>query len=267
MALRALRTMVMKVLRDRPQWIIFGTIVLAAAIGGTVRILTAPPTQTATQPQAAPEVPEAVIPADDASVELFESPMVELSAELRKAATPSELLSSTASQDRLSVISAGRVDPFAPITRSIGATAKPPAAEATTAVTGVDPSIANLPTAPVSSRPDLPPVPTVTAAPPPLPSIPVATRPLSIPALPTGFPQANPVPQNPVQAIELTGVIQVGDRVGIIVRESNGQTSRHLFEGDLLAGGQVRIKSIDMSTQQPLVILEYQGKEYPRMVG
>jgi hypothetical protein len=75
------------------------------------------------------------------------------------------------------------------------------------------------------------------------------------------------VPQNPVQAIELTGVIQVGDRVGIIVRESNGQTSRHLFEGDLLAGGQVRIKSIDMSTQQPLVILEYQGKEYPRMVG
>jgi hypothetical protein len=194
--------------------------------------------------------------------------MIELSAELRKAATPSELLGSTASQDRLSVISTGRIDPFAPITRGIGATSsQQPSTEATTAATGTTPSIANLPTAPVSSTPDLPPVPSIAAAPPPLPSIPVAANPISIPSLPTGFPQTNSAPQNPVQAIELTGVVQVGDRVGIIVREGNGQTSRHLFEGDLLAGGQVRIKSIDMSSQQPLVILEYQGKEYPRMVG
>ena len=254
-----------KVLRDQPQWIILGTVVLAAAIGGTARVLMVP-TPTATQPQS---LPETVFPAADDSEQLFESPMVGLSAELRKAATPSELLGSTASQDRLSVITTGRSDPFAPITRSIGATTSSQRsnADTTTATPGVDPSIANLPTAPVSSTPDLPPVPSVNLTPPPLPSIPVATSPITIPPLPTSFPQAHPAPQNPVQAIELTGVVQVGDRVGIIVREGNGQTSRHLFEGDLLAGGQVRVKSIDMSNQQPLVILEYQGKEYPRVVG
>lgn len=74
------------------------------------------------------------------------------------------------------------------------------------------------------------------------------------------------MPQSPVEAVELTGVVQVGDRVGVIVRESNGQTSRHVFAGDLLAGG-VRLKAIDLSAKEPLVILEYQGEEYTRMVG
>jgi hypothetical protein len=100
----------------------------------------------------------------------------------------------------------------------------------------------------------------------------MATSPVTIPALPSipslssstssGF-----TPQNPVQALQLTGVVQVGDRVGVIVRESQGQTSRHLFVGDHLANGQIKVKAIDLSAGEPLVILEYQGKEYPRIVG
>jgi len=74
------------------------------------------------------------------------------------------------------------------------------------------------------------------------------------------------VPQSPLEAVELTGVVQVGDRVGVIVREGQGQSSRHVFAGDLLAGG-VRVKSVDVSAQQPLVILEYQGQEYTRVVS
>jgi hypothetical protein len=61
--------------------------------------------------------------------------------------------------------------------------------------------------------------------------------------------------------------VQVGDRVGIIVREGSGKTSRHIFVGDSLAGGQVKVKSIDLSAQEPVIILEYQGQEYPRVVG
>ncbi|HEY9887935.1 MAG TPA: hypothetical protein V6D02_06000, partial [Candidatus Obscuribacterales bacterium] len=127
---------------------------------------------------------------------------------------------------------------------------------------------------------DLPPVPQVNFAPPALPPIPVAASPVTIPSLPSNLPQlgnlpqpstsgapvAAPLPQDPLQAIQLTGVVQVGNRVGVIVREGAGQTSRHLFEGDLLAGG-IRIKAIDLSAQEPLVILEYQGREYSRMVG
>jgi hypothetical protein len=77
----------------------------------------------------------------------------------------------------------------------------------------------------------------------------------------------NPIAQDPLQSIELTGVVQVGDRVGIIVREANSRTSRHIFVGDYLAGGQIKVKSIDLSAQEPLVILEFQGQEYHRMVG
>jgi hypothetical protein len=255
------------VLRNRPQWLIIGTVVLAATVGGALRIFSGAETTKT------PAVVESAEPTEstEPTAELFQSPMVRISTELRKAATPSELVNSTASEDRLSVIAAGRVDPFAPITRTIGATSSPRKPEEATANNGAStsPNIAALPTAPVANTPNLPPVPTISVAPQPptLPAIPAAPNPVSIPALPNSVAPATPVPLNPVDAIELTGVVQVGDRVGVIVREGQGQTSRHLFEGDLLAGGQIRVKSIDLSAQEPLVILEYQGKEYPRMVG
>ena len=229
-------------LRQRPQWIVIGTVMAAAVVGGTLRIISSLDTASPVAESApADTVESTAAPAE--TPELFNSPMLSLSAELRKAATPSELVPSTPTSDRLSVVTAGRLVPFAPITQSIGAT--------------------------VSAAPNLPPVPYVSPAPAPqlpLPAIPVAANPLSIPALPS-FPQAAPVPQSPIDAVELTGVVQVGDRIGVIVREGNGQSSRHIFEGDLLGGGQIRVKSIDLSSQEPLIILEYQGQEYTRMVG
>ena len=251
-------------LRNRPQWLIVGTIVFAAMVGGALRFFLG---QEPTTPPISVDSADAAEP----TTELFQSPMVTLSNELRKASTPSELVNSTSTEDRLTLIAAGRSDPFAPITPTIGATPSRSNRNtpAETASTNVDPNVSALPTAPVANVPDLPPVPTVSVVPqpPPLPSIPAAPNPISIPSLPNNLPQIAPVPQNPVQSIELTGVVQIGDRVGVIIREGNGQTSRHLFEGDWLGGGQIRIKSIDLSAQEPLVILEYQGQEYPRIVG
>lgn len=257
-------------IRQRPQWLLIGIILSAAIIGGVLRVMLAQktaPTATATsQPVTSTETNE--------TAQLFESPMISLSAELRKAVTPSELVRSTASDDRLSVVTTGRVDPFAPITRNISATSSP--SQATPEVETA-PQIAvssnrapvspNLPTTSISQIPDLPPLPTPGATPPPLPAIPMAINPLPIPALPSTLPGASAVPQSPVEAVELTGVVQVGDRVGVIVREGNGQSSRHVFAGDLLAGGQVKLKAVNLSAQQPLVILEYQGQEYTRIVG
>ena len=255
-------------LRQRPQWIVIGTVMAAAVVGGTLRIISSLDTASPVAESApADTVESTAAPAE--TPELFNSPMLSLSAELRKAATPSELVPSTPTSDRLSVVTAGRLDPFAPITQSIGATSSPKKQEAVPATNVAPPVAPTLPTTAISAAPDLPPVPYVSPAPAPqlpLPAIPVAANPLSIPALPS-FPQAAPVPQSPIDAVELTGVVQVGDRIGVIVREGNGQSSRHIFEGDLLGGGQIRVKSIDLSSQEPLIILEYQGQEYTRMVG
>ncbi|NER80440.1 MAG: hypothetical protein F6K42_12860 [Leptolyngbya sp. SIO1D8] len=249
----------MTTLRQRPQWLVIGSVVLAAAIGGALRIFS-----IQEQPSISHKPAHSEQTAE--STELFESPIVSLSDQLQSAASPSDLLLSTSSEERLVSVAAGRLDPFAPVTQTVSR----PNTQATSAsVTPVqDSSTPALPQAqPVVSAPTpqtLPPVPTVNLAPPaaPLPAIPIAVNPIPVAPLPSYA-----APLNPVEAIELSGVVQIGDRVGVIVREANGQTSRHIFAGDYLGGGQVLVKAIDMSAQEPLVILEYQGREYPRMVG
>ncbi|MBE7386214.1 MAG: hypothetical protein F6J95_033090 [Leptolyngbya sp. SIO1E4] len=249
-------------LRQRPQWLILGTVILAAAIGGALRVFsTQAPPATSRNPEQQEQPAE--------STALFQSPMVSLSDQFQGVASPAELLISTSSEERLSAVSAGRLDPFAPVTQAVARpqTAQSTPATASASVTPVPEAVATsqpLPTAPVTSTTALPPVPNFNGAPAPapLPAIPIAANPIPIPSLPNYA-----VPLDPVQAIELSGVVQIGDRVGVIVREANGQTSRHIFAGDYLAGGQVLVKSIDLSAQEPLVILEYQGQEYPRMVG
>ncbi len=260
-----------KAVRQRPQWLIWGgSLVGAVIVGGLLRMLLAP-TPSTSQADFVPAEEAAQSSASPAPT-LFESPMIGLSEQLQRA-TPADLVISTSSKDRLSVIATGRPDPFAPITRSLGHGRRKADSESsntnasnTVPSRPAQPLPEALPTAPVSALPDLPPIP---AAPPvALPPIPVATAPVTIPALPSSLPQtAAPSPQDPVSAIQLTGVVHVGNRIGVIVREGEGQTSQHLFVGDHLANGQIRIKSIDLSATEPLVILEYKGKEYPRIIG
>lgn len=68
--------------------------------------------------------------------------------------------------------------------------------------------------------------------------------------------------------IEITGVVEVGGQVSIILRAPNEHTSRYVRVGDYLANGQVLVKRVDMQAGgEPLVILEQDGVEVPRYVG
>lgn len=257
-------------LRRHPKWLILGSVIIAAAlVGGTLRIFS-----TSNQPSDERTLDNQT--SGEEPAELFKSPIVSLSAQLRGAARPDNLLVSTSSPDRLATVSAGRDDPFAPVVKSNGgpipprSTAKSNTSTGVTSPQGGDASTNNqsLPSVPVSNSANLPPLPSVSwsPVPPPLPAIPIAANPVPVPVSPN---YATPLeaPLEPMQAIEVSGVVQVGNRVGIIARESSQQTSRHFFAGDYLVGGQVLVKSIDLSAQEPLIILEYQGKEYPRTVG
>ncbi|MGF1523802.1 MAG: hypothetical protein ACFBSF_15910 [Leptolyngbyaceae cyanobacterium] len=256
-------------LRRNPQWVILGFVMMAATIGGALRIF-AHPEQSLSGESSVNSGSHAT-----RSIEPLKSSVGPISTSLEAAADPSALLIATPSaEDRLADLpGTGRPDPFMSVLQAVErprpsqSTATPDlasaASESETTNSGTPQSI---PATSVSDTVDLPPVPTTTwspqPAPLPLPAIPVANAPVSIPSLPTYS-----APVDPMQAIELSGVVQLGDRVAVIVRESNDTTSRHMFAGDFLAGGRIKIKSIDLSSQEPLIILEYQGKEYPRIVG
>jgi multidrug efflux pump subunit AcrA (membrane-fusion protein) len=80
-------------------------------------------------------------------------------------------------------------------------------------------------------------------------------------------PTNSPVLQSLIDQIAITGVAQIGNTVSVIVQEPGSVSGRHVRPGDMIAGGQVRIKSVDTSTPEPLVVLTYNGRDYTRTVG
>ena len=70
-----------------------------------------------------------------------------------------------------------------------------------------------------------------------------------------------------VDQVVVSGVVQLGSGVSVIVTEPGSTVSRRVSQGDLLAGGRIKVKSIDMAGQEPLVVLTYDGKDYTRSVG
>ncbi len=83
-------------------------------------------------------------------------------------------------------------------------------------------------------------------------------------------PIAIPVPRpDPVlaKAVEVTGVVQIGNQAFAIVNAPNEPTSRYVQEGQRLAGGQVLVRRIDFNRAEPVVILEQLGVEVVRAVG
>jgi len=83
-------------------------------------------------------------------------------------------------------------------------------------------------------------------------------------------PIASPIPRpDPVlaKAVEVTGVVQIGNQAYAIVNAPNEPTSRYVQEGQRLAGGQVLVRRIDFNRASPVVILEQSGVEVVRAVG
>jgi hypothetical protein len=249
-------------LRQRPALGLLGAMGLAVLVGAGMRFALPPaPTTTGQANQT-----DAVV--DETGLVAFESPMVSVSWRLQSA-TPKTLLASTNGSSRADSIVAGRADPFSPITQSPPVQAPPPvAAAATTPTSGIQagpgsPSnVAPLPIAPIPTTGQLPALPT---SPNPV-AVPSTPAPLAALPSPNQLLGNTPTAASPLQ-VELTGVAQVGDRVALIVREAGSGTSRYTFAGDYLANGQILIKHIDVSAQEPQVVLEYNGREYTRMVG
>lgn len=232
--------------------LLVGSVLLALGVGSGIRLMTATPKATA---------PSEFTPAaSNTGTTAFESgPFVPSSGGLRLA-NPS-LLQSTPKEVRLDTVVAGRPDPFAPVAQPTGgASARRPAEPLATAST--PPAPPQLPVIPVTVTQALPPLPTAV---PPLPELgPVAALPT--PGGFSGTPQGG-LPQSLVDRIEISGVVHIGSRVSVIVKEPGATTSRYVSTGDAIANGQVRIKRIDLSDTEPTVVLEYNGQEFYRSVG
>lgn len=204
---------------------------------------------------------------DETAIPFQSEPFFKPSAPLRLA-DPS-LLRSTSSQARVDAVTAGRPDPFASVVLPGPRVSRPSPAAAV--LTPASPNIARgLPTVPVAVTQSLPPLPQPTAQSVALPSLPAPFLPGSVPPNPASIavaPSGSPVFQNLVDQVVVSGVVQVGSGVNVIVTEPGSTVSRRVVQGDMLAGGRIRVKSVDLSGQEPVVVLTYDGKDYTRTVG
>ena len=242
-----------KLLKDRKLVVVIAAVLASVGIGSAIRLLT-----------------DSSIRAVDASEPMFESVVKDgltpLSSSLAAVSNlPSgsaALLQSTPAQSRLPAIPIGRADPFSSITQ-------PPISSTPTASATVgsvsEQSGGGLPLVPVAATHNLPPLPSLS----PVSLGPtVSTPPPAISASPvSAFPPANAI-LNPIDAIEISGALHIGDRISIIVRESHQASSRYVGVGAYLANGRVRVKRIDMTSgAEPIVVLEQDGQEYFKQVG
>ncbi|MCX8122096.1 MAG: hypothetical protein N3E45_14950 [Oscillatoriaceae bacterium SKW80] len=120
---------------------------------------------------------------------------------------------------------------------------------------------------------------------PKLPDLPVAIGPSLPPELPaasppppqqeqkpTAAPEPPPLPPVPqpdvARAVEVSGLVQVGNETQIIVKAPLEPTSRYVKVGQRLANGTVLVKRVEMNEgSEPVVILEENGIEVVKMVG
>ena len=101
---------------------------------------------------------------------------------------------------------------------------------------------------------------------------PIATVPLNGTSLPpTSLPSLPSVPVSPTalaDTIEISGVVKVGSKWSVIVKEPEAQTSRYVQPGSYLANGQVLVKRIVASAgSDPIVVLQQNGVEITRTIG
>ena len=262
---------------NRKLYLALAGVTLAAILGGaglklmysaksaseaTAATPTADDTVAATNPEAT---------ATEPLVASFATPFVQASPSLQLA--DPALLQSTSSQSRIETIAAGRPDPFAPLVTPNRALQKPtpmavpaPPPPPTGAV-AVQPTVAQpLPVVPVAATQSLPPLPQGI---PSLPSLPIPMVPGSF--APEGevavAPNANPVPLSVIDQVAVSGVVQIGSSVHAIITEPGNSSGRRVAQGDTVAGGRIRVKRIDVSGADPVVVLTYEGRDHYRTVG
>ncbi len=245
-----------QLLKDRKLVVIITAVFASIGLGSAIRLLTDAPNM-----------------AIDAPETLFKSAVKDdltpLSTSLAAAANnlptgAAALLQSTPAESRLPAISTGRADPFSSITQLPPVASNPTTPVAVGAVS--EQSGGGLPLTPVAATQTLPPLPS-------LPPVSLEPAPIAQPAAISASSPANAFPPanaflNPIDAIQVSGALHIGDRISIIVRESHQAPSRYVGVGAYLANGRIRVKRIDMiSGEEPIVVLEQDGQEYFKRVG
>lgn len=103
----------------------------------------------------------------------------------------------------------------------------------------------------------------------------IALKPMPVPAvipveptLPSAPPSPPPSLTDLADAIEISGVVQVGSRVMAIVKAPDEGSARYVQAGDYLAGGKVLLKAIRMGNQgEPTIFLEQNGRTVTKFVS
>jgi hypothetical protein len=175
------------------------------------------------------------------------------------------MIPSTNAQARLSQIpTATRRDPFAallPTNIKVATITSPQSA--TTRSTPIQPQ--KSPTVKPTQAPQISLTPLTPNSLPVLPPLPVNSAPLT----PNTLPVLPPVSRTSLaDAIEITGVIQVGGKVTAIVQSPTESTARYVQPGEYLANGSVLLKRIIMSKNgEPTIVLQQNGVEVTKSIG
>ena len=196
---------------------------------------------------AVPSTPEGSALKPLVAAQTFPKPVVSPTAVLPVPATPG-LITPTNARMRVPTIVTGRTDPFAAISTApirLAAVSRKPAVTLPTPL-------------PAPNQGQLPAFNTP----------PIGQMPLNTPVSPTLLPPAPLSRTAAADAIEVSGVIKIGGRWSVIVKEPESQTSRYVHAGAYLANGQVLVKRIVAGAgTEPNVILQQNGVEITRSIG
>lgn len=203
----------------------------------------------------------------------FSSPIVPAKPKTRVAA----LIQPTNPDERLRAIKSGRADPFAALVprgsggqTAAGGSANSGRTKAATANTMTRTGSSGRPTGSTASsalrsfarpRSTSGSQPSRSGLPGPSPSSQENGSPQSVPSLP-------PLPQPELaQGVQVSGIALVNGEPRAIVKAPDETVSRSVTAGDRLSNGQVLVKRIEISSAEPVVILEQYGTEVAVGVG
>lgn len=216
--------------------------------------------------QAQPEVTQTPAP----TAETFSTPLTTPSAKAIARPVPG-LLQPTNAATRIPSIITGRRDPFAvvPGLQPIVVSSRPVASSSRVAVAPLPRSVTKLPPQPV---PAVGIVPSLS-----LPPIAVGSSPNSLPNLspmppeslpPLMIPVAPPSRTSVADAIAINGIVQVGNKWAVIVKEPSAVSSRYVSVGEYLENGKVLVKKIVAAgSADPVVVLQQNGVEIRKSLG
>jgi hypothetical protein len=98
-----------------------------------------------------------------------------------------------------------------------------------------------------------------------MPVVAMPVMPIEVAAAP--LPPALP-PTNLADSVEISGVMQIGGKTMVIAKTPNDSSARYVQAGDVVAGGQVHVKSVQIGPRgEPIVVLEQNGVEVTKSVG